>query len=133
MNEQLQQALASLIAMVVTGAEALYEFGAEQVPLVLQQLLLWHAVQSLIYFCIGMLMTLVCGYLAVAPYLYAASGRTRHKLGRWWGSDAELPVSVIMVPCLAAGLVITMNSLAWLKIWLAPNLYLLEYAAKLIK
>jgi hypothetical protein len=133
MNEQLQQALAGLIAMVVAGAEALYEFGAEQVPLVLQQLLLWHAIQSLIYFCIGMLMTLVCGYLAVAPHLYAASGCTRHKLGRWWSSDADVPVVVITMLGLLFGPVITMNNLAWLKIWLAPNLYLLEYAAKLIK
>ena len=51
MNEQLQKVLADIITRVTSGADAAIQFGKEQIPEVLKQLLIWNFISSfLIWF-----------------------------------------------------------------------------------
>ena len=42
MNDQLQKVLADIITRVTSGADAAIQFGKEQIPEVLKQLLIWN-------------------------------------------------------------------------------------------
>ena len=42
MNEQLQKVLTDIITRVTSGADATIQFGKEQIPEVLKQLLVWN-------------------------------------------------------------------------------------------
>lgn len=119
MNEELQEALTSIINRVVSGADAVVEFSKEQVPDVLQQLLMWHMMESLVWCISGVL---VLGLTAYTLYRVPKSGRRLDEL---------LILYVLFALPLLAG--IKMLNLVWLKVWLAPKLYLLEYAASLVK
>lgn len=146
MNEQLKIELAKLVGMLNEGAEKVAEFGAEQIPIVLQQLLLWHWIASFLAFLFGLVLTVVPILMrnVFNRNLKFASDAKRN--GDDWAifngcktissfrhdlmvfSNAYLPWFSA-----ASGVIIALSNFDWLKIWLAPNLYLLEYAAGIVK
>jgi hypothetical protein len=146
MNEQLQIELARLVGMLNEGAEKVAEFGAEQIPIVLQQLLLWHWTASFFAFLFGLAMVVVPILMrnAFKRNLKFASDAKRNG-DDWAILDGFKTISSfrhdLMVfingtlpwVCVVIGLVVALSNFVWLKILLAPNLYLLEYAAGLVK
>lgn len=147
MNEQLQAELAKLVGMLNEGAEKVAEFGAEQIPIVLQQLLLWHSIHSLLGFVIGIAVAFTGYKLIGVANQKAIEAEKDHADGKSWTRFSPksgltsirydtvtgferliIPSSLILI-----GFVISARSMTWLKIWIAPNLYLLEYAAGLVK
>lgn len=125
MNEQAQQALANLLSMAVDGIGGAVEFSKAQLPEVVEQLLMWHMVESFIGFVAGML--IMAGT--------AEGVRRVHKAIKSEGLDEAayaiaIPVAIFAFPI---GFIITAKSIDWLKIMIAPKLYLLEYAASLVK
>lgn len=147
MNEQLQKVLADIIAKVTSGADAVVEFSKQQLPEVLQQLLIWHFISNLLSFIIPLVLLTLCLTISIkfwrrvpkqesrdnddrCPWIADEYRDKAHKLYfKYWLSGYVLPaVSFIL------GLITLFNSnIIWLKIVLAPKLYLLEYAASLIK
>lgn len=127
MNEQLQQALAAIMSQAAAGVEAGAAFLQTELPDVIQQLLLWKACAS----AISML-----GFLAVLFAIYKVNALQL----RWWFKDGE-DRDFIDHPQLIANLgqalwIVPLTglwSLDWLQIWLAPKIYLIEYAASLAK
>lgn len=119
MNEELQQALADLVnKSVEIGGDAI-AFTQEQLPEVIQQLLIWKAAESLILCaaCVGWIV-----FTCFASYKV-------HKVT----NDSDVTPFIVMVAvavCLPA--FFNLN-LIWLQIWLAPKVYLIEYAASLAK
>lgn len=122
MNEQLQAALLSILNSTINAATAAKDFLLAEVPDVIHQLLVWKALQSGITFAVGLLIFSVAAYFTV----------------RVWRDTEDDPLGVspmIMFPgmTMAAGGVMAALNLTWLQILVAPKLYLIEYAASLVK
>ena len=130
MNEQLQKVLADIITRVTSGADAAIQFGKEQIPEVLKQLLIWNFTFSfLIWFSAT---AIIVGYIV---WMFTKF--------RWWfknqrstATEMDAAITVITVVWGIISFIMIFVfwcNLDWLKIWVAPKLYLLEYAASLIK
>lgn len=130
MNDQLQKVLADIITRVTSGADAAIQFGKEQIPEVLKQLLIWNFTFSfLIWFSAT---AIIVGYIIWMLTKF-----------RWWfknqrtttsEQDAAVTALTVMWGIITFIMIFVFwCNLDWLKIWVAPKLYLLEYAASLIK
>lgn len=130
MNDQLQKVLADIITRVTSGADAAIQFGKEQIPEVLKQLLIWNFTFSfLIWFSAT---AVIVGYIIWMLTKF-----------RWWfknqrstttEQDAAVTVLTVIWGFVSFIMIFVFwCNLDWLKIWVAPKLYLLEYAASLIK
>lgn len=130
MNDQLQKVLADIITRVTSGADAAIQFGKEQIPEVLKQLLIWNFTFSfLIWFSAT---AIIIGYII---WMFTKF--------RWWfknqrSTTTEMDAAITAITVVWGIVTFIMIfvfwcNLDWLKIWVAPKLYLLEYAASLIK
>ena len=165
MNDQIednaQEVLAEMLQRVLDGTDAMVEFGKDQLPAVIEQLLLWHMIESLIYFGLGifvLIATLIGAKMfwkVNKPKMSKEEARDAYVKGEAWtrfrgsgiatsheydsimngGMDASEKVlfAFVVGTVTFIGCIITFSNLAWLKIILAPDLYLLEYAAGFIK
>lgn len=120
----LYDALANIITKATSGVGAGISFLSEQIPDVIHQLLLWKLTASL---AIGLLLLIL-----VVVYLYF----TIKGFKKGWWRDVDLgPIWFLIVTPIsfgAAGGVIYYLLIA-LKIWLAPKVWPIEYAAHLVK
>ncbi len=173
MNEQAQQALANLLSMAVDGLNGAVEFSKAQLPEVVEQLLMWHMVESLIWFSLGGILLLgvvveafVVNAMRKRPMTDEQQAarikelRDAYDAGEAWTRHSSHGVVTSMtydarmasaknntvdnddlygIAALVAllplffGVILAANNLEWLKIMIAPKLYLLEYAAQLVK
>ena len=130
MNDQLQKVLADIITRVTSGADAAIQFGKEQIPEVLKQLLIWNFTFSfLIWFsATAIIIGYVVWMLTKFRWWQANKSKTTVSQDNTYGLITSLGgiATFIMI-------FVFWCNLDWLKIWVAPKLYLLEYAASLIK
>jgi hypothetical protein len=124
MNEQLQNVLTDLIVT----ATAAKDFVLSELPDVINQLLMWKMIESIIYTFIGVAMLgCIAAYWLV---LYKHWDRWKEI-----GSDPEFafffPGGVATL-LLFVGACFVIN-ITWLQILIAPKVYLIEYAASLAK
>lgn len=132
MEKVLEQALVDIITKATNAAESAGQFLVEQTPDVVQQVLWWNFTYNIIWWCIGVLLL-----LGAYPFwkMYVIKARTLYKIA----GDCELTATFSIVIGICLGVLhatislINLCNLTWLKIWIAPKLYLIEYAAKLIK
>ena len=153
----LDEALARLINRSVDAAESVAggisqatgdatAFLVAEIPDVIQQLLVWHAIESLIWFLLG---TLILASPWFVYWRWGGRGEptgetdyngdfrykktlTHHRDGDI-NQDGALALTLGGVGATIAGFLLTMNSLEWLQILVAPKLYLLEYAREIIR
>ena len=135
MNEQLQLAVSTLIQTSLNAIDKGTAFLSNQIPEVIQQLLLWKAVASFIEFSSGIF--IIGGIFAWLIYQYKYWTTT---VTTTWGTKkirlyAEAgPFSLLniflIIPLLYGSSCI---NLIWLQIWIAPKLYLIEYAKDFLK
>lgn len=118
MNDKMQEALTALIEKALNGIDAAGDFMAGEIPEVINQLLMWHGVTSFLTMVMSIL-------IFVATYI--SSVRLWPRLR----ADNTEPFIVFMfIP----GMIACINfSTDWLKIIIAPKLYLLEYAAAIVR
>lgn len=152
----LDEALTRLINRSVDAAESVagditnatgtaLDFLATEIPDVIQQLLVWHAVESLIWFFPGVL-------LLASPWFvywkwggrgeptdeksYNGGAMYRETLTHFRDGtahfDAVLGLVLAGAVTTLVGLLLILDNLDWLKILVAPKLYLLEYARVLV-
>lgn len=125
MNEQAQQALANLLSMAVDGLNGAVEFSKAQLPEVVEQLLMWHMAESLISFVLGIL------FMVAFPW---GMFKVHKAIQEEKIDDVLYAIAIpLAVAGFSGGFVATAEGLEWLKIMIAPKLYLLEYAAQLVK
>ena len=130
MNDELQKALATILAKTTNALEAGVTFLQAELPEVIRQLLAWHAVKSGITFAVCVILFAACATVAVKCF---KAGRA--KLTDDDGDDGFGEFVVFLFGSLsscAAGSS-ALNNLDWLQILIAPKLYLIEYAARLAK
>lgn len=119
MNDKLSEALAELISLSVSGVE----FLVSEIPDVLHQLLIWKATISAI--------SMLCWvFLCIAIY----------KFNRWQIKflikNKQLGEPYLAVNMFQGFLIIPLIGLFdlnFLKIWIAPKVFLIEYAAQMVK
>ena len=122
MNENLQKALAEILE----SALAAKDFMVSETPEVIQQLLTYNFTMSIIQTVCGIIML----FLLIPMWKKAIKYVNNDSLGD--AIDVYAPVGLISVCIGAPGSMLLFN-LTWLKIWLAPKVYLIEYMANLVK
>ena len=150
----LDEALARLINRSVDAAESVagditsatetaLDFLVAEIPDVIQQLLIWHAIESFILFFLGVLL------LASPWFVYWKWGGRGEPSEPYYGEaryvetlthdrrgvvDGDVAVPFVlggMVATLVGGVIALVN-IDWIKILVAPKLYLFEYARVLV-
>lgn len=125
MNDQANKILVELLQKAANGIDGAMSFSQAQIPDVIHQLLVWNTVSSLMFQLIAIL-TVMGFLLTVKKAWEAAEGYSGADFFAFLYITCGTLASVIMF----VGFWFNFD---WLKIWLAPKLYLLEYAASLIK
>lgn len=131
MNEQLQKALAEIIRQTMNGLDAAVSFLSSELPDVIHQLLIWYAVKNGVYFLVGLVVLIVWLVVLVKSFKYAMKavgngGYAEDAFVAWF-----LLSLVGSIPFIAS--CDYLLNLTWLQIILAPKIWLIEYAAKLVK
>lgn len=146
MNEQANKILADLLQKASNGIDAAVSFSQAQIPDVVHQLLLWSAVSSIIWQALALIISTVIGnalYRGIKQRGERVEGRSFRGycyIGKsiFYDDDGDLS-SLGFLSTLVGGIVLAccfatfIGNFDWLKIWLAPKLYLIEYAAHLMK
>lgn len=138
MNEEAQKILMDLLKKATNGIDSAVAFSQQQIPDVINQLPVWNVVSSIIYQVTSLAFIFVVSFIAVKLV------RARHEKKPWTRERSidmasESYILAIFVTTIGGGLIVIVaittffNNFDWLKIWLAPKLYLIEYAASLVK
>jgi hypothetical protein len=123
MNDQLQAALAEMINKSTAGIEKASGFLQAEIPDAVRQLLWWHGIQDFICFCIGVVLSVAWGLgLRLAIKNWDEVAHNDGECGVVMGALVTLPIPLLL-----------MFPLTWLKIWIAPKVWLLDYATSLVK
>jgi hypothetical protein len=121
----LDKTLSVLIDNATEKGPKLIEWLYQQSPELVNQLLLWHGVSSLVQF-------IICLSVIIAVPIGIYKG-----FSSIWNSDDEDVVIVGIIGSLvASGMWVAASvniNLTWLQIYIAPKLYMLEYVANLVK
>jgi len=152
MNEELQQAILKMIEGFTASAQGAAGFTVEKAPEVVRQLLEWHFYTSLFWFGLfGGLLMLALYYLRrglkEAPEKTLEFARKRKETeDRYYSGKAIASWDMyehydmtddpwIIAPTFLCLLCIPplVSSNTWIKILVAPDLYVLEYAAGLLR
>ena len=126
MNKDLQESLAVVIQKATTGVEAGVDFLSAQLPDVIHQLLMWKAVESFLLMILSLCLFIVIGIVWRYVYKFEQKNKDRISVsgtGIFFGG---------ILTCFIGAAAIVSFSLTWLQIWVAPKIYLIEYAAKLM-
>ncbi len=123
MNENLNEAVAALINKALSGVETSVSFLQAETPLLIQELLIWTLVSS----SVGLVIATIFLYLAFKGWLLARKS--------WDARDDNMPGWVIgtMTFGIVGVMMFIINTLIILKVLVAPKIWLLEYAASLVK
>lgn len=134
MKETLNEILQRMLSTVDAGVA----FLSAEIPDVIQQLLVWKAVSSGLFFLFFFSIFLITAAYAVKTL----KGRDKEVFKKHWHSRTrqeesyveKLSMTVVITSIISVvSLIITLLSYTWLKIIIAPKVYLIEYAASLIK
>lgn len=140
MNEQLQTALAEILSRATSGIDAGAQFLSAQLPDVIRQLLVWKLAQNALmipFLCLG-----IWGLVKLLLAIHRAKdiGLWRRQ-PEWSWEKGTMPMTAIAYVAAVASMLVgaalavkTVNHLfTAAQIWLAPKIYLIEYAASLAK
>lgn len=132
MEDTLSKALAEIITKTTTGIDKSINFLSGQIPDVVHQALVWNFTYYLILFLLGV------GVLGLM--IYYNTKQAKWLIREWRKKDSDFfdsPDSMVsmwnMLQVFPLMFVCFTWNLQWLKIWLAPKIWLIEYASKLIK
>lgn len=122
--------MAEFIQSTVIAAEKAGTFVAAEAPIVIEQLLRWKLTESF--------MGIICGLIFLITSVFLFKFAKNGFIGKYkTSSDDDAAYAVNLIGCLisAAMSIFTLYFTVGtcMKILIAPKLYLLEYAAELIK
>lgn len=125
LEEKATDLLVKMIDVTVQSVSDVVEFGKQQIPDIINQLLMWKMAESSVWMVFGIVI-LVVG-LFFSNYYYNRLEEAEQGLGmciRIIGSTISL---------VAGSIIIISNLLDVLYILLAPKVWLIEYGAELMK
>ncbi len=132
------EALATLLGKFNQGVDASISFLSEQIPDVIQQLLFWKFAESLAFCFLGICCIVLAFVISRKLHKWGSSviegEKTRyHPNARIVYEDHPFPVIGQLIPVTLFLIGLCHLNINWLKIWLAPKIFLIEYAAALMK
>lgn len=144
MNENLNQALTKLIEASLAAMDSAATFLQAEIPEVIHQLLLWHLTYHLIMFVTGLA---IIASLIYVWGKYSGRGRVLEEGSNYRDSKysftlthdergdigAHMIGSVFITSVISGVVIDTFFNLEWLQILIAPKVWLIEYAAQLVK
>lgn len=141
MQEEAQKVLVELLQKANAGIDSAVSFSQAQIPDVIHELLVWNSVSSIYMQTLGLLIFVAAfsiGKAILTRYAKAKVGDDNWVLDHCYeyAKCISFPAFISIALCGAAvvvGILMVAANFDWLKIWLAPKLYLIEYAAYLIK
>jgi hypothetical protein len=150
MNEQLQKALIDLIGKASNGIDASVSFLSAEIPDVIHQLLLWYAARSAIEFFVGVIIiSFGVKIFNMKIGVSKDSAKKDYEDGKLWTrycGSAKITSTeydaIMMMPdywkAKVFGVFVSMIgaiwvNIDWLQIWIAPKIWLIEYASQLAK
>ena len=130
--------IAGFVQRVINGLDETTSFLNAQIPDYIQQLLLWYGVKSFITSLVGVILLVSWSII-----LWKFSGRGdpiensyRYKWTLTHDDDGDIsPISMItgFITFTIVMTGISIINLDWLQIWIAPKVWLVEYAQSLVK
>lgn len=136
MENQLQIALAEIISKTSKGVDASVSFLSDELPDVINQLLIWKATYSGAQFLTSITLAIV------TVMIYLMAFKTTRRVEKEWKDESNHRRegdAYLVFFTLGTGFALTLEMIAlaifdldWLQILIAPKVYLIEYAAKLI-
>lgn len=126
-EEQMQMAVANIINKAASGIDGATAFIIEETPEVVQQMLTWYTVKSTILFVIGSLMIILIVPIwkkVVIPF----ANKMDDGRGGFGLSMMGSGLLMLIYFTISASLI----NFQWLQIMIAPKVWLIEYASKLI-
>jgi len=134
MNEQLQNTVNEILKNAIDAATAGAEFLKDQAPDVVQQLIKWHMAEAGLY--AGVELSVLVGVCVASKKIWNITDKWRWPAGKLT-DEAEMSrgascaaAAIISILTLTASLG---NIFELIKLWIAPKVWLLEYAASLVK
>ncbi len=126
-NEVLNKVLAENIEKLSGGVEAAVDFTLEQAPEVISQALTWNMYLSAAECVFGLLWAV---FLIVINLKLVTSDKFKNARG----DDQCFIIALSLIATMFASTIgFVYINLTWLKIWIAPKVWLIEYAANLVK
>ncbi|AUR98022.1 TMhelix containing protein [Vibrio phage 1.246.O._10N.261.54.E10] len=141
MNEQLQNAVATILERAITGIDSSVDFMQAELPEVIEQLLMWYAVKGVILIFIG--------FALMIPFIFVARKITSTDIKEatcdsFWvthydrlenslGAGAMILSMLTGIASFFGLLIILANIMEPIQIWIAPKIWLMEYAASIVK
>lgn len=127
-----EEALARFINGTLDAADKVGQFAMAELPQFITEALDWYFAYNLILFVAGVVLAIILVIVDYRLFLYARAVDKREgdatAIVLGWG----IAGSVIRFIAWGGGVAALFN-LQWLKIWIAPKLWLIEYAARLMK
>jgi len=120
MDDEIKQKLNDTLIGMIDDLAKTKDFVIEQAPDIIQQLLVYKFSVSLVCFILGLML----GVLAIYSVFRFIAAKTDDGITRAY-SVLGLFIGAF------AGSGFLLEGTAWFKIWLAPKLFLLEYAKEL--
>lgn len=127
MNEEIRAQIIPIIESTKEGLAKAVDFLCEQSPILVKEILYWHGTRSAIWFLVlvGLSVLGIC-------YLKRVWGVcSRKHCEKRCGTDecflCQVGAVAYMVIVCVVPLVIALNTLTWLKVLIAPRLFLLEF------
>ena len=114
MNEQLQNAVATILERAITGIDSSVDFMQAELPEVIEQLLMWYAVK-------GVILTFI-GFALMVPFIFVVRKIT--------SEDIKILTGIVSF---LGFLIVLSNIMEPIQIWIAPKIWLMEYAASIVK
>jgi hypothetical protein len=116
-NNNVENAVVEIINKAIQGIDSTTDFLLSEIPEVIQQLLMWNFAKSLIVCVLFFVLSIVAGRFL---FLSIKEG------------DEPEPV-LCMFSAFTGFVIVTFFNHSWLMIWIAPKVWLIEYAANLVK
>lgn len=137
-QDKATEVLLNLITKAANGLDAAVAFSKEQIPDVVAQLLMWNLVSSALLCLLAILLIVVPPIILCCLFKQLNNKAPWTINERYHDSSGTFDVAVAIALTVGGvsvifGCVMFFNNFDWLKILIAPKLYLLEYAAYLIK
>lgn len=131
MEQALQKALAEIITKATTGLNKSVDFLGAQLPDVVRQALAWNFAYYLMWFIVCAIVIFLMTYYNIKQAKWV---RAKLKEDSDWFDDEESMIMLLnLLQLIPIVFVICCMNVQWLKIWLAPKIWLIEYAARLVK
>lgn len=123
----LQSAMVDIIGQATSGVKAGVAFLQQEIPDVIRQLLIWKAASALVWATFSLLVALSC----IPVTSWARKYHKTYKVNDFPGHVFIAGFSLFASAIGAARFVV--NGLEALQIYIAPKVWLIEYAASLVK